>query len=913
LPHRLVRQVITYLQIGAKRTPDPPGVRLLPGDLQDASDRDPPVQICFSFDTTGSMSPYINHVRDQISALVERLLKNIPGIQVSITAHGDYGDESNYVVKTKDFSNDVTKLKSFIQSECGPTGGGDAPECYELVMHKMKELTWAATSAKALVMIGDAPPHGKAKYDILKRPFIDWKKEAAWYADNDIHVYGIKCGSSKETFYDQIAKITGALVIPINEIDMMPELFTELCFREQQRWALAVHPPPRWDVRAIADPKAALLNACGSCLLAEPNFHEPVSTSKTRIRLICRRLAREGQGEFVLKMALYCRTQLYLRSVSNYLAAIAAETKGSKEHIDTYFGHLLKLPTDMQEVAKMSISQRVARSSTTGECGAEIAFKLPRALRTAFAKKFADFSEYQLAKHKKKERLGRDGRWSSAAQRGGAREAEQGGKAAGRAGAARRRVRAEEGDVAEEGRSGADQKECGVVLSMKGLVRLCHICAPNELVMKVLGKKYPMTEEEFGESGLPGEFDVAQAGTRLRLAEPLTFQTKLAKSGNTKQAWEELIDGKGLPFMAMLRNLRNILAAGISEDRHQILLGRLQDPRQVAQSMQMPHRFLTAFLAVDAAMSGTSFGKGGGKGKGKGKGKRGGGALDPGPAPILLPAALGERYKAALEKAVKLACQERVPGGLPGHTLVLCDVSGSMRYNDFAQSARGIGGVTNGADLAILLGLLLFHLSEGPEHCQVVLFSDGDKSLKPLRLDRGAGIFGQFMSAKELVNGMAKTTELPLSWMEQFLTEFPADRIVLFSDMLIGESRNHPGGGGSLQELLARHRKHSKPECTLVCVDLFGSGATPGLDHTGDSGKGDVLLSGFSDGILPYIANPSIAGQVADVERILETLQAEASKAGPKGRHMSDEVQADEVEGEGEDAREDVGKRTEAA
>eukprot|EP00971_Amphidinium_carterae_P167755 3323898-Amphidinium_carterae.1 len=98
----------------------------------------------------------------------------------------------------------------------------------------MQELTWAATSAKALVMIGDAPPHDKKKYENLGKPFIDWKQEAAWYARLGIHLYGVKCGSTKETFYDKIAEMTQATVINIKEIDLMPELFTELCFREQQ-------------------------------------------------------------------------------------------------------------------------------------------------------------------------------------------------------------------------------------------------------------------------------------------------------------------------------------------------------------------------------------------------------------------------------------------------------------------------------------------------------------------------------------------------------------------------------------------------------------------------------------------------------------------------------------------------------
>merc|ERR1712050_659165 len=100
------------------------------------------------------------------------------------------------------------------------------------------------------------------------------------------------------------------------------------------------------------------------------------------------------------------------------------------------------------------------------------------------------------------------------------------------------------------------------------------------MVMKVLNKSYPMDEEEFKDSGLNGDFDDAKTAMRMKLKVPLTFQTQLSKEGNSKESWEKLIDEKGLPFMAMLRNLRNILSANISDSHHDVLLARLQDEKQ---------------------------------------------------------------------------------------------------------------------------------------------------------------------------------------------------------------------------------------------------------------------------------------------------------------------------------------------
>ena len=63
--------------------------------------------------------------------------------------------------------------------------------------------------------------------------------------------------------------------------------------------------------------------------------------------------------------------------------------------------------------------------------------------------------------------------------------------------------------------------------------------------------------------------------------------------------WEELIDHKKLPFMAMLRNLRNVIIAGISNQHHQWVIGRLTDERAVVNSRQFPFRFFSAYEVLN--------------------------------------------------------------------------------------------------------------------------------------------------------------------------------------------------------------------------------------------------------------------------------------------------------------------------
>lgn len=70
------------------------------------------------------------------------------------------------------------------------------------------------------------------------------------------------------------------------------------------------------------------------------------------------------------------------------------------------------------------------------------------------------------------------------------------------------------------------------------------------------------------DSGLPGKFQPDRAGKRMKLPTPVTWETQLSALGNKASTWESLLDQRKLPFMAMLRNLRNMLVTGISNRHH---------------------------------------------------------------------------------------------------------------------------------------------------------------------------------------------------------------------------------------------------------------------------------------------------------------------------------------------------------
>ena len=148
---------------------------------------------------------------------------------------------------------------------------------------------------------------------------------------------------------------------------------------------------------------------------------------------------------------------------------------------------------------------------------------------------------------------------------------------------------------------------------------------------------------------------LGQDGVQRLQAAGMTWESVAGWLGAPLDAevWERLVGVMG--YMALLRNLRNLDEAGVSDQVAQQVSARLADPEQVARSRQLPLRFLAAYRA----------------------------------APSL-------RWAPALEAALQL-CLRNVPA-LPGRTLVLVDRSGSM-FTPLSARSR----VTR-ADAAALFG-----------------------------------------------------------------------------------------------------------------------------------------------------------------------------------------------------------------
>jgi hypothetical protein len=194
-----------------------------------------PIDVVFSFDTTGSMYPCLGEVRRTVSKTVKDLFKDIPRLRVGAIAHGDYCDAppaGPYVIKMLDLTSDEDAVIRFING-VQPTGGGDEPECYELVLAEARRFSWAAGKNKALVMIGDATPH-PASYALNTRK-LDWRNELDLLQEARISVYGVQAlnRSYATAFWQEVAKKTGGFHLQLNQFRHVVDLLKAICYKQE--------------------------------------------------------------------------------------------------------------------------------------------------------------------------------------------------------------------------------------------------------------------------------------------------------------------------------------------------------------------------------------------------------------------------------------------------------------------------------------------------------------------------------------------------------------------------------------------------------------------------------------------------------------------------------------------------------
>ena len=609
-------------------------------------------------------------------------------------------------------------------------------------------------------------------------------------------------------------------------------------------------PPPIVDIVGL---KTTLINSVATSLLCSPDFHSSKDTTRRSLVHLGEKLAHHDP-EFILKLALYTRCDLNIRTTANFLLALAANMQNCRPFLKKYFSSSIRLPSDWIEVAEIY----QAFHDTSIKFGA-----LPTALRKVMATRFMKFDAYQLAKYnkdssKKKKKKG--------PEKAGGKDDKSRDKA-GKSSQQPSRTSTSESQKQTSDDSDSDD-DSSIVKSdtespeelerlsftLKQLIRKIHICEPVEYVMSLVGKRYPEDPEAFRKSRLPGVWDQERAGKRMKLPTPETWETQVSTKGNKAKTWEDLIDHNKLPFMAMLRNLRNLILAGVSQKHHQWAIRKLNDERAVTNSRQFPFRFFSAYEVLgelekiaDGIMPPKRQPKGA-----KGKSKK---------PPKELPKvdkSLLQRYRTALDNALKIATNYNVKP-IPGSTLILCNVGSNM--NRPCTSARGLGKPRTVLEVGILLGLMCKYSCE---HCTMIIY--GEHNFAEIQLQEGTILHNmeQVMSTATSQGLTANSGVIP----SQFLHDMLIDRVHVDNLMVLSDTMNLADHEGrEMLDFLKKYRHLVNPNLLFVSVDL--SGRSSGVSSTiKPEHENDIFLAGFSDQILRFIAERGDSGQLTYVDNI---------------------------------------------
>lgn len=288
------------------------------------------------------------------------------------------------------------------------------------------------------------------------------------------------------------------------------------------------------------------------------------------------------------------------------------------------------------------------------------------------------------------------------------------------------------------------------------------------------------------------------------------FATKEEKAEAVKALWEELIDSGRLGYMALLRNLRNILQANVSTSHIEKVVSHISDPAKVAKSKLLPFRFLAAYKELMGVTSVRT-------------------------AAIL----------SALEKAVKESVANLEGFGAETNVLVAADVSGSMFTTISPKSS-----VMN-YDIGILLSMLL------KSKCSSVISGMFGDSWKVLNLPQENILANTIeMKRREGEVGYSTNGYKVIDYLVD--NNIKMDKVMMFTDMQMWDSTYRDK---HIQKSWAKYRQ-MYPEAKLYLFDLNGYGQAP-VRLVGD----DVtLIAGWSEKVFEIL--DAIEGGESALEHI---------------------------------------------
>ena len=346
---------------------------------------------------------------------------------------------------------------------------------------------------------------------------------------------------------------------------------------------------------------------------------------------------------------------------------------------------------------------------------------------------------------------------------------------------------------------------------------------------------------------------VAQKAKELGLDD--AAKEKLKKE-EARKMWEKTIDvrGKGeIGYMALLRNLMNFIKYDISIEHIQKVAARLANEKEVAESKQLPFRFVTAYRMLRGLQPGSAIDFTGTQNKhyaGAGFKIKGGGIYVVNDFKInygkpMIPSPKVGILMEALEEAVKHACKNIPAFGWDTKVLIAADVSGSMQKS-VSERKDAKGKVTGQSllqcyDVGLALSMMLQY------KCKVVssgMFGDNFAVL-PMPKDQILRNVDELHACEGMV-GYSTNGYLVIDYAIAAAKQgIVYDKVFMFSDNQMYNS------AGDLKHINTQWLEFRKinPNAKLYIFDLAGYGTSP-VNLKQD---GVHMIAGWSDKVFDVL------------------------------------------------------------
>lgn len=127
-------------------------------DTQTATKKN--LDLLLTIDATGSMGDEMRYLQTELKAIVGRVERANPGIDIrtGLVVYRDVGDD--YVVREVPFTDDLEKFREALNAQSAH-GGGDMPEAMHTALQTGLDMDWRKDAIKINLLVADAPPHDR--------------------------------------------------------------------------------------------------------------------------------------------------------------------------------------------------------------------------------------------------------------------------------------------------------------------------------------------------------------------------------------------------------------------------------------------------------------------------------------------------------------------------------------------------------------------------------------------------------------------------------------------------------------------------------------------------------------------------------------------------------------------------------